>query len=91
MLSRNTVIIKCRSLILLVLLHKQPLHSILRVLRIRAHLIFHLIILALGLLLRCLKLTLPLNDDFVSKEAGMFGVSRFVNGEGCGVGILDLI
>ena len=85
MLSRNTVVIRCRSRILLVLLLEQPLHSIARVLRIRAHLILHLI--ALGFLLRCLILALPLNDNF----AGMLGVNRFVNGEGRGVGILDQI
>ena len=85
MLSRNTVVIRCRSRILLVLLLEQPLHSITRVLRIRAHLILHLI--ALGFLLRCLILALPLNDNF----AGMLGVNRFVNGEGRGVGILDQI
>ena len=70
---------------MLVLLLEQPLHSITRVLRIRAHLILHLI--ALGFLLRCLILALPLNDNF----AGMLGVNRFVNGEGRGVGILDQI
>ena len=85
MLSRNTVVIRCRSRILLVLLLEQPLHSITRVLRIRAHLILHLI--GLGFLLRCLILALPLNDNF----AGMLGVNRFVNGEGRGVGILDQI
>ena len=89
MLSRNTVVIRCRSRVLLVLLLEQPLHSIARVLRIRAHLILHLI--ALGFLLRCLIFTLPLNDNFVGKVAGMLGVNRFVNGEGRGVGILDQI
>ena len=74
---------------MLVLLIEQPLHSITRVLRIRAHLILHLI--ALGFLLRCLILALPLNDDFVAKVAGMLGVNRFVNGKGRGVGILDQI
>ena len=86
MLSRNTVVIRCRSRILLVLLLEQPLHSIARVLRIRAHLILHLI--ALGFLLRCL---IFVNDNFVGKVAGMLGVNRFVNGEGRGVGILDQI
>ena len=89
MLSRNTVVIRCRSRILLVLLLEQPLHSIARVLRIRAHLILHLI--DLGFLLRCLIFALPLNDNFVGKVAGMLGVNRFVNGEGRGVGILDQI